>query len=184
MRLADISGKKKKAHLKGNINPLNAELNSICHLLALLGAHHILYVSRIRVKELETKSKIKNIRDLYKGINDFKKGYQPRTNTVKDENGDLVADSHSILARWRNYFSQLLNVLGVNEVRQIEIHTTEPEPSAYEVELAIENIKSHKSPGIDQIPAELIKAGGRTIPCEIHKLIISIWNEEELPVEW
>ena len=33
-----------------NFNPLNAELNPICHLLALLGAHHILHVSRIRVK--------------------------------------------------------------------------------------------------------------------------------------
>jgi len=33
----------------GFINPLNAELNPICHLLALLGAHHILHVSRIRV---------------------------------------------------------------------------------------------------------------------------------------
>jgi len=33
-----------------NVNPLNAELNPICHLLALLGAHHILYISRIRVK--------------------------------------------------------------------------------------------------------------------------------------
>jgi len=33
------------------INPLNAELNSICHLLALLGARHILHVSRIRVKD-------------------------------------------------------------------------------------------------------------------------------------
>ena len=35
-----------------------------------------------------------------------------------------------------------------------------PEPSAFEFELAIEKLKSHKSPGIDQIPAELIKAGG------------------------
>jgi hypothetical protein len=34
-----------------DINPLNAELNSICHLLALLGAHPILHVSRIRVKK-------------------------------------------------------------------------------------------------------------------------------------
>jgi len=34
------------------INPLNAELNPICHLLALLGAHHFLHVSRIRVKSL------------------------------------------------------------------------------------------------------------------------------------
>jgi hypothetical protein len=32
-----------------NINPLKTQLNSICHLLALLGAHHILHVSRIRV---------------------------------------------------------------------------------------------------------------------------------------
>ena len=32
-----------------NFNPLNAELNFICHLLTLLGAHHILHVSRIRV---------------------------------------------------------------------------------------------------------------------------------------
>ena len=59
-----------------------------------------------------------------------------------------------------------------------------PEPSAFEVELAIEKQKNYKSPGIDQIPAELIKAGGRTIRREIHKLVISIWNKEELPDEW
>ena len=50
--------------------------------------------------------------------------------------------------------------------------------------MAIEKLKNHKSPGIDQIPGELIKAGGRTICCAIHKLIISIWNKEELPEEW
>ena len=44
--------------------------------------------------------------------------------------------------------------------------------------------KSHKSPGTDQIPVELIKAGCRTICYEIQKLIISIWNKEELPEEW
>ena len=58
----------------------------------------------------------------------------------------MVADSHSIMARWRNYFSQILNVHGVSDVRQAEIHTAEPlvpELSALEVELAIEKIKSH-----------------------------------------
>ena len=50
--------------------------------------------------------------------------------------------------------------------------------------MAIEKLKNYKSPSIDQIPAELIKAGGRTICCEINKLIISIWNKEELPDEW
>jgi hypothetical protein len=139
---------------------------------------------KAKIEEVETNSKIKNVRDLYWGINDFKKGYQPRTNIVKDEQDDFVVDSHSILARWRNYFSQILNVHGANDVRQAEIHTAELlvlEPSVSEIELATENLRSHKSPGIDQIPAELIKAGGRTISCEIHKVIISIWNKEELP---
>jgi len=113
---------------------------------------------KAKIEELETNSKISNVRDLYRGINDIKKGYQPRTIIVKDEKGDLVTDSHSIMVRWRNYFSQLLNVHGVNNVRQAEIHTAEPlvpETSASEVELAIEKLTSHKSPGIDQIPAEL-----------------------------
>jgi len=34
------------------LNPLNSELNPICYLLALLGAHHFLHVSKIRVKSL------------------------------------------------------------------------------------------------------------------------------------
>ena len=97
-----------------------------------------------------------------------------------------MADSHIIMARWRNCFSQLLNIHEVNDIRQAEIHIVEPlvhEPSVFEVELAVENLKNYKSPGIDQIPAELIKAGGRTICCEIHKLIISVWNKEEFPYE-
>jgi len=63
------------------------------------------------------------------------------------------------LARWRKHFFQLFNV---SDVRQIEIHTAEPlvpEPSAFEVETAIEKLNRHKSPGTDQISAEQIKAG-------------------------
>jgi len=61
------------------------------------------------------------------------------------------------------HFPQLLNVQGVNDVRHTEIHTVEPlvpEPSGLEVEMAIETLQGHKSPGRDQIPAELINAGG------------------------
>jgi len=83
--------------------------------------------------------------------------------------------------------SQLLNIHEVNDVRQTELHTAEPlvsKPSAFEVELAVETLKSHKSPGIDRIPAECIKAWCRTIRSGIHKLIISIWIKEKLPEEW
>jgi hypothetical protein len=46
---------------------------------------------------LQRDSRSKNIRDLYRGINEFKRGHQPRNNLVKDENCDLLADSHNIL---------------------------------------------------------------------------------------
>ena len=68
-----------------------------------------------------------------------------------------------------------------------QIHTAEPlvpEPSAFAVELAIEKLKNHKSPGFDQILAEMIKAGGRKTRYESHQLFISVWNKEELPEEW
>ena len=105
----------------------------------------------------------------------------PAYNIVRDEKDDLATDCHSILARWRNHFSQLFNVHGVNDFGHIEIHTAEPlvpEPRTVEFEMAIEKLKRHKSPGTDQIPAELITAGGRTIRYEIHKFINSIWNKE------
>jgi hypothetical protein len=45
-------------------------------------------------------------------------------------------------------------------------------------------LESYKSPGTDQIPAELIKAGGETLYSEIRRLVCSIWNKEELPQQW
>jgi hypothetical protein len=78
---------------------------------------------------------------------------------VKHGNGDLLADSHNILNRWKNYFSQLLNVHNVSDVRQIEVHMAEPlvpGPSRVEAEIAIAKLKRHKSPGSNEIAAELI----------------------------
>jgi len=93
-----------------------------------------------------TNNNLKNIRDWYRGINAFRKGYQPGTDAVKNEKDNLVTDSHSILARWRNHFSQLLNVHGIHNVWQTEIHTAEPqepEPSIFKVEMVLEKLKRH-----------------------------------------
>jgi hypothetical protein len=67
LKPAGISGIKKREHLKDKID------------------------------ELAMNNKNKNIKDLYRGIMDFKRGYEPRSNLVKDENGDLLADSHILL---------------------------------------------------------------------------------------
>jgi hypothetical protein len=61
-----------------------------------------------KINELESNSKNKNTRDLYKGITEFKQGYQSRTNLVKNERGDLLVDPHTVVKRWNNYFCQLL----------------------------------------------------------------------------
>jgi hypothetical protein len=85
---------------------------------------------------------------------------------VNDENGCLLANSHNILNGWKNYFSQILNIHRVSDVRQVEIHTAEPlvpEPSPFEVEIAIAKVERCKSPGSDQIPAELNQAQGETL---------------------
>jgi hypothetical protein len=133
-----------------------------------------------KINELAMNSKNKNIRDLYRRINGFKRSYQPRNNLVKDENGDLLADSHNILNGWKNYFSQLLNVHNVSDVRQTEVHTAEPlvpGPSRLEVEVAIAKLKKYKSPASDRIVSEFIQARGETtLLSEIHKFIKSVLN--------
>jgi hypothetical protein len=82
---------------------------------------------------------------------------------------------------------QLLNVQGAGGIKQAEIHTAEqfvPGSSVTEVEITIRKLKSYKAPGSDQFPAELIQARGETLRYEIYKLIMLIWNEEELPHQW
>jgi hypothetical protein len=45
-------------------------------------------------------------------------------------------------------------------------------------------VPKYKSPGSDQLLAELIQGGGKILQYAIHKLINSVWNKEELPVQW
>jgi hypothetical protein len=84
-------------------------------------------------------------------------------------------------------YSQLLNVHDVSDVRQIEVHMAEPlvhGPSRLQVEIPNANLKKYKSPGSDEIPAELIQAGGEILLSAIHKLINSVLIKEELPDQW
>jgi hypothetical protein len=99
-----------------------------------------------KIDELATNSINKNIRDLYRGINEFKRGYRPLSKLVKDENGDLLGNFHNTLNRWKNCFS---HVHRVNNIRHIEKHTDEslvPGLSPSEVGITIAKLKRYKSP--------------------------------------
>jgi hypothetical protein len=80
-----------------------------------------------------------------------------------------------------------LNVYRASDVRQTEIHTGEPlvpDTSPLEVEIAIEKLMRYKSPGTDQISAELTQAGGEIFHSKIHELINCIWNTGKLSDQW
>jgi hypothetical protein len=71
-----------------------------------------------------------------RAIHELKRGYQPTTNLIKDENGEVLAGSHNTLNRYKNYFCQLLNVLAVNDACI--------QPSSIEVKIVIEKLKRYK----------------------------------------
>ena len=93
----------------------------------------------------------------------------------------MPALSPCTLKRWKNHLS-------VIKYRQIySCQAAEPvarDPSAFDAEMAIEKKKGCKSPGIDQIPSELIQAGGRAMRSDVHTRINSTWNKGQLPHQW
>jgi hypothetical protein len=81
----------------------------------------------------------------------------------------------------------ILNVRNISDVMGTEVHTTEllvPGSSNLEVEISIAKLENYKSPDSDQIPAQLIQAGGKILLSAFHKLINSLSNTEELPHKW
>jgi hypothetical protein len=93
----------------------------------------------------------------------------------------MLADP--LLNRWQYYLCQLLNVYGVNDFRQTEIHMAELlvlKPSASDMEMAREKLVRYKSSGVVPVPAELMQAAGRAVCSEIHIVINCFWNKDDL----
>jgi hypothetical protein len=95
-------GQRKQAKMQWLQNPNQSNLDNLNNARHEASRHirnkkreHL----KAKINGLGTNSKNKNMRELYREISGLKKGYQPRTNIVKDQKGDMVADSHSIVAR-------------------------------------------------------------------------------------
>jgi hypothetical protein len=111
----------------------------------------------------------------------------------KDEKNTVITQMDKILNRWKEYFCTILN-LDTDESssnHRTQSTTTDTlidreilSPPYNEMCSIINNLKSKKAGGTDNIIPELIKHGGRTLKQRIYKLIIMIWEKEQLPNQW
>lgn len=139
------------------------------------------------ISKMESFNRNGNARDFYKNVKRQRNGFQARSTKIKDKEGQLLSDKDSIAGRWKEYFHELLN-RPVTADRQTSVHHfVEPlieTPSYEEVVTAINKLKSQKAPGEDNVPAELIKHGGPELWNRLHRIIVKVWEDENLPEEW
>ena len=95
------------------------------------------------------------------------------------------------MAGWKKHFSNLLNTRNssisnclLDEPSFEIIHSLSEPPTLQEVTKTINNLKNNKSPGPDGIPVELLKYGVFSLTTQLHTLVKSIWDAEEVPLKF
>ena len=130
-----------------------------------------------------------NLKELYDITRKLSGRYKRPERPVKDREGRSITERKEQQKRWMEYFKELLNrppptntpdIQPANEDLQIE----EGAPNKEEIALAIKQLKLGKSPGPDNITAEMMRADINTIVNMLHPLFEKIWEEERVPKDW
>ncbi|CAF4522848.1 unnamed protein product, partial [Didymodactylos carnosus] len=114
---------------------------------------------------------------------------------IADKNGNLLVNSKDRLGRWREYFSELLNVhtivdsqtidqIPVFEISSAEQKRQDEPPTLVELDRALQQMKNRKAPGNDDISADILKAGGVPLLKWLHEIFLDIWNSEVMVDDW
>ena len=115
---------------------------------------------------------------------------KPRAMVIDDKDGKLLTDQDEVLKRWTEYCDELYNfhIRPDAEMLNDSQYPTDDEESPAilkrEVEVAVRSLKAGKSPGVDNVPAELVKAAGEEAVEALTVLCQKIWNEKKWPEEW
>ena len=140
------------------------------------------------VKELEIDSRQHNSRNFFQRVKSWRKGFQPRTNIISDENGQLMADSVRVVARWGQYFRGLLNEdhPSADSTPPTLPHdmTLVPTISLEELRRSLKSLKNNRAPGSDNIPGEFYKRGGALLEKAIFEILKRVWDGEVMPDDW
>ena len=138
-----------------------------------------------QVNDLNAAGKSKEMFNAIKSIKNTAKATQQAC--IKDKDGKILDQKKDIMERWKEYGAELFE-RPVGEAPLTEERTPvdeqEPPPLLSEVEHAVKQLRVGKSPGIDGIPGELVKATGPNGMKLLHQLCVSIWTSCHWPDEW
>ena len=131
-----------------------------------------------------------NTKKAYDTLKSLTKTQQPKSSVIEDSNGQLLTESNAVLGRWTKYCKDLYNYPlqpDSSIVQNACAKNREPEDLPImqeEVKEAVRSLKAGKSPGIDNIPGELLKYGGEELTGILTKLCQKIWETKQWPKQW
>ena len=130
-----------------------------------------------QITEANMERKSKKLFDQIKKIKTNGKRSNSSQCSINDKNGKTLTEKDDVLERWHEYGSSLFTTEDAQDYAKFTIYDNpEPEPLLEEITAAIDQLKSGKSPGLDEIPAELIKNLGTHGKAAIHHLSLEIWR--------
>ena len=139
-------------------------------------------------EEIETCLNKNNSKRAYQLVKDLTSEKQGRSSTIQDKSRKCLTEEKEILSRWTEYCSELYTYesCGDNAVLDCSQSPEEDLQSIVreEAEIAVASLKKGKSAGVDNIPAELVQAGGETMIDVLTGICNRIWRTEEWPSPW
>ena len=139
-------------------------------------------------EEIETCLNKNNSKRAYQLVKDLTSEKQGRSSTIQDKSGKCLTEEKEILSRWTENCSELYNYESCGENTVLDC-SQPPEEDLQpilreEVEIAVASLKNGKSAGVDNIPAELVQAGGETMIDVLTEICNRIWRTGEWPTLW
>ena len=143
---------------------------------------------RKKCKDIETNLRFNNSKTAYQLVKELTERKDKRSSPILDKQGNRLTEDDKILERWTEYCTDLYNLKTEGDPEVLDV----PEPSNKgdfpilkdEVKAAIKSLKRGKSPGLDNIPAELIIAGGESMVSILTAICNHIWQTGVWPSAW
>ena len=139
-------------------------------------------------EDIETCLNKNNSMRAYQLVKDLTSEKQRRSSTIQDKTGKCLTEHKEILSIWTGYCPELYNHESYGDNAVLDCSQSPDEDLLpilrEEVESAVASMKKEKSAGVDNIPAELVQAGGETMIDVITEICNRIWGTGEWPIPW